>query len=248
MAAALRHRCRNPRCRLKLPAPVENEHRAFCTRGCFESFYLNRCRVCERDLRKKTGKDAGRRYCRPPNKCRAEAAQWPQKYEYGLPDTPATRPSRSADSTGLKIGIKADRRLPFRCLRGWRWTDEVDLELELHDASGQVLARLEHNRGRYRLTHPWAFPILSWADGELAKRRAESIALNALPLDPATRARVDRDNATPHPMGPPLSERICPTCRARPRSTETATPSDWNPTGRGIAPAIPAFLQRESPP
>jgi hypothetical protein len=29
-----RHRCRNQRCRSKLPAPVENEHHAFCTRGC----------------------------------------------------------------------------------------------------------------------------------------------------------------------------------------------------------------------
>src|SRR5262249_8121031 len=79
------HRCRNPRCRLKLPAPVENEHHAFCTRGCYESFYRNRCRVCERDLRK-TGKrgDAGRLYCRPPANCRREAEKWPEKYAGGL--------------------------------------------------------------------------------------------------------------------------------------------------------------------
>jgi hypothetical protein len=120
----------------------------------------------------------------------------------------------------IKSRVKA--RPPFRCLREWRWTDEADLELELRDAAGTLLARLEHNRRRYRLTHPRTFPILSWADGERAKRRAESIALNALPPDPATRARVDRDNASGHPMGLPLSERICPTCRARPRNIKAA--------------------------
>jgi hypothetical protein len=30
-----KHYCRNPRCRSRLPEPVENEHRAFCTRGCY---------------------------------------------------------------------------------------------------------------------------------------------------------------------------------------------------------------------
>jgi hypothetical protein len=34
-----RKRCRNPRCRMKLPTPVDNHHHAFCTRGCYESFF-----------------------------------------------------------------------------------------------------------------------------------------------------------------------------------------------------------------
>src|SRR5262249_19110511 len=162
-ATTVRHRCRNPRCRMKLAAPVENEHQAFCTRSCYESFYRSKCRVCERDLRKtdkETGKpkrgQAGRRYCRPPNKCRLEASKHPSRYEYGGDYTPQSTTLRSAHSTGLKTGIKADRRLPFHCLREWRWTDEADLELELHGA-GQVLARLEHNGGRYRLTYPRTF-------------------------------------------------------------------------------------------
>jgi hypothetical protein len=41
------HRCRNPRCRVNLPAPVSNAREAFCCRGCHASFYLNRCRACE---------------------------------------------------------------------------------------------------------------------------------------------------------------------------------------------------------
>jgi hypothetical protein len=62
-----RHRCRNPRCRLKLPVPVENKHRAFCSRGCHEQFYRARCLVCERDITEDpmTGKKRRRRhqYC-----------------------------------------------------------------------------------------------------------------------------------------------------------------------------------------
>jgi hypothetical protein len=42
-----RHYCRNPRCRSKLPAPVASAREAFCVRGCFNSFYLHRCVVCE---------------------------------------------------------------------------------------------------------------------------------------------------------------------------------------------------------
>jgi hypothetical protein len=45
--AELRHRCRNPKCRLKLPDTVSNPRDAFCARGCHGSFYLRRCRICE---------------------------------------------------------------------------------------------------------------------------------------------------------------------------------------------------------
>ena len=45
--SALRTRCRNPRCRCKLPMPTANLHEAFCCAGCYDSFHLHRCRVCE---------------------------------------------------------------------------------------------------------------------------------------------------------------------------------------------------------
>jgi hypothetical protein len=48
-AQDLRHYCRNPRCRSKLPSPTDNHHRAFCCKGCHSSFYLKRCIVCEND-------------------------------------------------------------------------------------------------------------------------------------------------------------------------------------------------------
>jgi hypothetical protein len=72
MSVELRHYCRNPRCRTKLSTLVENEHHAFCIRGCYESLYRNRCRVCERDLRKTasavtpTGSIVGRRETAEP--------------------------------------------------------------------------------------------------------------------------------------------------------------------------------------
>ena len=197
-----RKRCRNPRCRSKLPTPVENEHHAFCTRGCYESFYRTRCRVCETDLRK-TGKrgDENRRYCRPPNRCASEARKWPEKYGFGA------RPLLPyIDSTGLKIGIKADRPR-HRTLRSWSWHSD-DLEYELRDAAGTLLARIESNAGRHRLTHPRTWPILSWPDMAETKHRAESVALSAIALDavdPKLAARLKRDNGTPHPMGPPLN-------------------------------------------
>jgi predicted DNA-binding transcriptional regulator AlpA len=42
----VRHYCRN--CRMKL----ETDRRAFCCRGCHESFYRRRCLVCEKELSK----------------------------------------------------------------------------------------------------------------------------------------------------------------------------------------------------
>jgi hypothetical protein len=44
---AMRHYCRNQKCRSKLPTPVSNERDAFCARGCHTSFYRAHCRVCE---------------------------------------------------------------------------------------------------------------------------------------------------------------------------------------------------------
>src|SRR5215471_18245441 len=63
----LRHYCRNPRCRSKLASPVSNPREAFCTRGCYSSFYLHRCVACERPIERKR---ADQKVCRKP-KCRS---------------------------------------------------------------------------------------------------------------------------------------------------------------------------------
>jgi hypothetical protein len=49
-----RKRCRH--CKMRLPEPTSNERQAFCTRGCYGSFYLHRCRVCEAALSKAKGR------------------------------------------------------------------------------------------------------------------------------------------------------------------------------------------------
>jgi hypothetical protein len=50
---AMRHYCRNPKCRSKLKTPVSNSREAFCTKGCHGSYYLHRCNVCEKQLEDK---------------------------------------------------------------------------------------------------------------------------------------------------------------------------------------------------
>jgi hypothetical protein len=48
MSTALRHRCRNPRCRAKLTAPVENKRHAFCCHGCHAAWCVNATRASTR--------------------------------------------------------------------------------------------------------------------------------------------------------------------------------------------------------
>jgi hypothetical protein len=99
-AEDLRHHCRNPRCLMKLTAPVVNRHKAFCTRGCHSSFYLKRCLVCESD--KPAGSTARRIVCRRP-KCESKYRQNRGRYSFAGADTiSAANASRSAQSTGIK--------------------------------------------------------------------------------------------------------------------------------------------------
>jgi hypothetical protein len=230
----VRHRCRNPRCRCKLKAPADNPHRAFCCRGCYESFYLNRCRVCERDLRK-NGKrgDAQRLYCRPPAKCRQEAEKWPEKYANGQLVAFSASKQKSAHSTGLKTRHAGGPSTACH-LRGCQWSDSEG-DSTLFDDKGLVIVRLVLEDGHYHLRSPVTWPRLSWRELTEAKRGAESIALAAQGLDPKTATRVARDNSTPHPMGSP---------RAKPPTFGDAIPSDWKPTGTELAPEIPNFLKR----
>jgi hypothetical protein len=225
MTIPLRHRCRNPRCRLKLPAPVENEHHAFCCRGCYESFYQNRCRVCELDLRKigKRG-DAQRLYCRAPSQCAAEARKWREKYGFGVHQVPDPDPLfyisnfRSAHSTGLKIGIAGDRPTAHH-LRGWWWGGDGENDHSLYDQGGRTIARIVLGAdGRYHLRAPNSIPRQFWPDLDAAKRGAENFALMAMPLESKFAARIKRENELPHPMGSPLNRTL---------AAGDAISSDW---------------------
>jgi hypothetical protein len=103
----LRHRCRNPRCGVKLKAPIENARDAFCYPGCYESFYRSRCLVCERPFDRKTER---KRVCNR-SKCRHEFRRHPERfqptrYRASVLDHNA---SGNARFTGLKTGQKSGR-------------------------------------------------------------------------------------------------------------------------------------------
>jgi hypothetical protein len=182
MSHALRHRCRNPHCRMKLPAPVDNEHHAFCCRGCHSSFYRSRCLVCENQMKRKR---SDQRIKSGHGKCSAEYRRFPHVYD--LPDRPGVPmvgisnvSLAEAHFTGTFSGPIGERP-PHRALRHWSWSSD-ELEHELRDAAGTLLARLESNAGRNRLTYPHTTPTLSWADLGETRRRVESFALIAVPL------------------------------------------------------------------
>jgi hypothetical protein len=106
-AEDLRHRCRNPHCRMKLTAPVVNPRKAFCTPGCHSSFYLKRCLVCEND--KPAGSTVRRKLCRRP-KCEGRYRKNSAHYSFlGADTTSAANVPRSAQSTGIKSAGLDDR-------------------------------------------------------------------------------------------------------------------------------------------
>src|SRR5262249_51925707 len=181
-AAKTRHYCRNLRCRSKLPAPVENEHHAFCCRGCHAGFYRSRCLVCEDQMKRKR---SDQRIKSGHGKCSAEYRRFPRVYDLPQRSDPMVGISNvnlaEAHFTGTFSGPIGERP-HHRALRHWSWhSDEV--EHEFRNADGMPLARIESNAGRHRLTHPHTTPILSWADLGEAKRHAESFALMAAAVD-----------------------------------------------------------------
>ena len=108
----LRHRCRQ--CRSKLAVPVENQHQAFCTKGCHSSFYLRRCLICELPLKKKTVRRevCSRRDCQ--NAFRGNRDRF--RYKLGLGTSIVTNGSESPIQSGIKIAHAADR--PWRQITG----------------------------------------------------------------------------------------------------------------------------------
>jgi hypothetical protein len=80
----MRKKCRH--CRMRLPVPTSNEREAFCTRGCYNSFYLHHCIVCEDKIERTT---ANRKICKK-SKCRKH---WPPaKDSADTTPIPANRP------------------------------------------------------------------------------------------------------------------------------------------------------------
>jgi hypothetical protein len=97
--------CRKPKCRMKLPTPTSNEREAFCNRGCYQSFYLRRCRVCEGPIEQKRD---GRRVLCKKAACRNAFSRSFAGGRY-LPPSAASYPSKTPDFIGPKVALKPDR-------------------------------------------------------------------------------------------------------------------------------------------
>ena len=108
----VRHYCRNPRCRSKLPAPVSNPREAFCTRGCYDSFYRHRCLICERPIKQpKRGKRVicNKATCRSALRSNSYLGRYHRSFA-------AKSISNKADFIGVKEPLKPHR--PWRVSAG----------------------------------------------------------------------------------------------------------------------------------
>jgi hypothetical protein len=136
----LRHYCRNPRCRSKLPEPTSTTRDAFCARGCYLGFYRTRCAVCEKSFERKNEREklCGRRKCRAAFK-RDRAHYLGSRYGIA-PDV--VEPSRSVHFTGVKTRLIPDRA--WRIIAGPA-VPEINLRIPLDSATADRTART--NRG-----------------------------------------------------------------------------------------------------
>jgi hypothetical protein len=111
-AVELRHRCRNPKCRCKLPMPIANEREAFCARGCHRSFYRKRCLVCEGPIEQP--KRGTRLIC---NKAKCRNA-WRAGIGFGrYAPSDAKSIQERPDFIGVKQHIKPDRAQLSKLIR-----------------------------------------------------------------------------------------------------------------------------------
>jgi hypothetical protein len=103
-AQTLRHRCRNARCRMALPAPVENPREAFCTRGCHSGFYRKRCLVCEGPMERRTERQliCGKRRCRNALQARQSLGRY-------VASDSVVSPAKTSIKSGIKSRGRAAR-------------------------------------------------------------------------------------------------------------------------------------------
>jgi hypothetical protein len=110
----LRHRCCNPRWRMKLREPTDNLRSAFCCRGCHASYYRERCLVCEGSFERvrEDQRTCGRRKCK--GEFRRHRVRFWGKWLPNHPTVPGE--TLSAPKTPIKPATKT--RIAER--RGWR--------------------------------------------------------------------------------------------------------------------------------
>ena len=107
----MRVRCRNLRCRSKLPVPTENDHKAFCSPFCHAQFFHWKCAVCETPIPR--GRHSKPRKCCRDPKCRSAYRRFHETYSpTENPSGGHREPIREADvknpcGTGAFFGEEA---------------------------------------------------------------------------------------------------------------------------------------------
>ena len=152
--------------------PVENLHRAFCCRGCFEQFYRTRCLVCE------TPKHHQRRLLCGHIKCRREKARFPHLFQWTattLAET--TKPI-------AEVPVLSPLKWLSGCLRGFAWgeTDCDTWTLYHRDGTSAIVRRAEDG-DCWWVAHPRIYPEPPVEPLAAAHRRAVDFALCALAPD-----------------------------------------------------------------
>lgn len=103
-----RKRCRNPKCRSKLPEPVSNDREAFCCVGCYRAFYRHHCVICEEEFERK---NEAQKVCRT-RKC-VNAFRQLKKDNSALgryfPRSTSSAPSEMPINQGSAVAIADDR-------------------------------------------------------------------------------------------------------------------------------------------
>jgi hypothetical protein len=158
-----------PRCGGKIKDPTSNPREAFCCKGCFTSYYRNRCIVCERSYNR-TREDqhtCGRR------KCKGELRRHRLRYRgkwVQIPDE-ALSTIRNPIKSGFKTGITS--------LRGWRWIrlPGEDDDWQLLNREGKQVARIRQEGELYWVSHPSRLPEPPLEGLGPANMRAELLAL-----------------------------------------------------------------------
>jgi hypothetical protein len=214
--------------------PVGTERRAFCTPGCHASFYRNRRLVCEKELPKGP---ANRKTCKRP-KCRNEYQRFPHLFAIAKRD-PANDTGKAKRPS--KTSIKSASFWCDKSGRGWRWEQYGDQHW-LFDREDGFQGRLIPDGELHivRLSSGIDYGRLRLDD---AKRRAISLALTRLPLEPKYAERLARINEL-SPDPPQNLVRWAASYLAGLAAVKSDAPSIVPDLRYGDDLEIPAFLRR----
>ena len=171
LQTSLRVRCRNQRCRCKLPIPTENDHKAFCSPYCYDQFYQWRCKVCQEPILK------GRRRKSPDHchaeRCRKDFRRYHEAFSY--PHSPTCNyDPKSAHFTEAFFAI---RRVP-----GWHWDATICVDEHWLYAHGRVVAIVCCAEGDWKIRYPATFPVQTATTLEAARKKAIEAALWTWPI------------------------------------------------------------------